>query len=418
MAIKASKLSFAKIFPLLFAILIEVAGFGVVYPVLTEMFSRPDSALFAPGTSDEMRYFYLGLCFFLYPFLMFFGSSILGDLSDRIGRKKILMISMAGLSLSFILTGIAVSTSNLPLLLIGRGISGFMAASIPVAMAAISDLSKENNKAVHMSYIALADTSGFIIGPLFGGLLSNEKWGSFFQFSTPFFVFAVLALISFLCLAFLFEEVLSERRRKKIEIFGFIKAFADAWNHRPVRMLSIAFFCMQIGFSLYLPLILIYLLEQFDYSSFSMGLFNAYLGVWLAIGLGAVIPRAVKLWKIEWICAGCAGMEALAQLCTSFVSSEWAIWILAIPLALFGQVAYSAMFTSYSNAVDEKSQGWALGISGSVMAISWALASLAPGLISYITPMKMVFGGSILLLSCFGILIFYCRTYSRLRLSR
>ena len=110
------------------------------------------------GTQTALRYTYLSLSFALYPLFMFFGSSFMGDLSDRLGRKKILLFCMSGFTIGFAMMGMAVIYKDLSLIFLGRIITGFTAASLPVTLAAIVDLSTKSNRALHMSFVVLVQS--------------------------------------------------------------------------------------------------------------------------------------------------------------------------------------------------------------------------------------------------------------------
>ena len=193
------KISYAAIAPCLLAIVVDAMGFGLVYPVITAIFTSVHNPFLAVDATAQARHFYLGLGFMLYPLFMFFGASFMGDLSDSIGRKKVMLICMAGICLSFLLMAFGVVFSSIALLMIGRALSGLMAGSQPIAQAAIADCSTEETKAFNMSIMTLALSVGIVVGPLLGGVLSDSDITRLFNFATPFFVAAVFALIA-LCL--------------------------------------------------------------------------------------------------------------------------------------------------------------------------------------------------------------------------
>ncbi len=163
--------------PCLFAIVIDALGFGLVYPVLTTLFTAEASPMLSADVSESLRYFYLGLGFMLYPFCMFFGAAFMADLSDNYGRKKILLICMAGIALSFLAMAIAVEIQSIALLMLGRAVSGIMAGSQPIAQAAIADLSTSQTKAKNMSIISLSFCVGTVLGPFIGGVTSDPSVG-------------------------------------------------------------------------------------------------------------------------------------------------------------------------------------------------------------------------------------------------
>ena len=112
---------YVKLPPVFIAIIVDALGFGLVYPVMASMFTSNDVSFLAPGISLATRHFYLGIGYMLYPLCMFFGASFMGDLSDSWGRKKVLLICMAGIAISFLLMAYSVIVGSLTLLFIGQG---------------------------------------------------------------------------------------------------------------------------------------------------------------------------------------------------------------------------------------------------------------------------------------------------------
>lgn len=168
-----------------------------------------------PTTTESVRFGYLAAGLILYSLFMFFGSSFMGDFSDIIGRKKVLILCMAGFCIGFSLMGIGAQVNSIWLLFVGRGFTGLTAASLPTTMAAITDLSTPENKASNMSFVVLVQSFGFVLGPLMGGFLSNSSIVSFFDDSTPFFAASFLALIAFLWIGLFFSESFGSSSRKK-----------------------------------------------------------------------------------------------------------------------------------------------------------------------------------------------------------
>lgn len=384
----------------MFAIFIDILGFGLVAPLLVALFTSPESNVFAIGSSS-VRYLCLGITLALYPLLMFFGTSFIGDLSDIIGRKKTLLFSMIGMACSFVLMSVGIVTASLALFLFGRGLSGLVSASQSVALATISDLSTKDNKAIHLSYVALIQCFGFVVGPLMGGVLSGTT------FYAPFLWAALFAFAAFLWIAFSFEETFIKKSEKKISIVRFLKVFVEAYQNRRIRELSLVFLMMQIGVGLYLPIILILLTTGFGYTPLFLGLFNGYLGVGFALGLLFVLPQMLKRFKIEQIVCISLFTTLLSQFFSSILKPEEFVWLLAFPFAIAVEIDFSGMFTSFSNAADERSQGWVMGISVAIMAIAWAVAGFSAQLVPIFSVHSLIFIGSIFL----GISAFLMKKY-------
>ena len=393
---------FSKIAPSLLAIIVDSMGFGLVYPILTAILSNPDTPLLPPNSSLSLVNFYLGLGFLLFPLCMFFGASILGDLSDMWGRKKVMMICMGGICLSFLLMALGVVFTSLFLLMLGRGLSGLMAGAQPIAQAAICDVSTQKTKAKNMTLMTFTTSVGIVIGPLIGGLFSDPAIASSFNYSTPLFIAGALALIAFVWIAISFEETFTRRSVKKISPIHHILVFVQAFKHPKVRSLSLIFLLMQVGFSLYFQLILVLLDRVHHYTSWQLGVFNGFVGFSFGLGLLVIMRIVLKYLKIGKIAVFSLFITGVSQIFSSLFPNQMLLWGLALPIGAFDMVAYTALLTSYSDAASTEKQGWALGISGSVMALSWTLSGLSTNLISSIGLQGLIFiGGIFLVLSAF-----------------
>lgn len=398
------KFSFKEVAPCLFAIFVDILGFGLVAPLLVSLFTSPESNIFGIS-SPSTGYLYLGITLALYPLLMFFGTSFIGDLSDVIGRKKTLLLSMVGITFSFVLMSIGILIASLSVFLIGRGLSGLVSASQSVALAAISDLSTKENKPIHLSYVALVQCVGFVVGPLMGGVLSGST------FYAPFLWAACLAFIGFLWIACFFKETFLKGNHKRISFIRFLKVFVEAYQNKRIRDLGVIFLLMQIGIGLYLPIVLVLLTTSFNYTPFLLGIFNGYMGVGFALGLLLVLPRMLKRFKIEQIVYLSLFTAFVAQVLSSVLDVQILIWFFALFLGISAQIAFSGMFTSFSNATDERSQGWVMGISVAIMAIAWAIAGFSAQLVPILGSHILMLVGGLLLAASGFLMKRYCFKY-------
>ena len=153
---------FKTMAPLFAAVFIDIFSFGLMYPVIIALFHDP---VIVGGYAPALRDAYLSLAFSLFPLGMFFGASFLGDLSDAIGRRRTLLICMAGLGSAYVLMWIAVETRELLFLLAGRLLSGLMAGTGPIAQAAMMDRSSEAERGRNMSNVVLVNCVGLVTGP-------------------------------------------------------------------------------------------------------------------------------------------------------------------------------------------------------------------------------------------------------------
>ena len=131
---------FMTLAPLFLVLVIDTMGAGIIFPILSPLFMTPSESILPLATSENMRQFWYGATLSSWAVLMFIGAPFLGDLSDRIGRKKVLVLCLLGDSLGFILSGFGIQKSLLSFIIIGRLVSGFFSGSQSIAQAVIADI--------------------------------------------------------------------------------------------------------------------------------------------------------------------------------------------------------------------------------------------------------------------------------------
>ena len=146
-----------------------------------------------------------------YPLAQFFAAPILGQLSDRFGRKIVLTISIIGTSCAYVLFAIGVATKNIPLMFASRIVDGLTGGNISVAQAVISDISTPKNRARNFGLIGAAFGLGFIFGPYIGGKLADPSVVSWFSASTAFWFAAILSGLNAIIVIGFLPETLKQR---------------------------------------------------------------------------------------------------------------------------------------------------------------------------------------------------------------
>lgn len=402
-------LKFWKIAPCLFAIIVDYMGLGLVYPVVTALFTDVPDTVFPKIQSLSARDFYLGLSYLLYPLFMFFGASLLGDFSDNYGRKKVLIFAMGGILVSFLLMSFGISTHAIWLFLVGRALSGLMAGSQPLCMAAIADLSTPATKAKNMSLVTLTNCIGLIFGPFIAGVFTNSYFLKIMGFSFPFLIAALFALIGLLLLVFLFEETFKVETKKRLHPARPITIFIDAFKSHKVLLLVVAVFLQMLGFMLYYQTIGVYLRETLQYTSSKLGFFYGFMGVFFAIGVLVVIPYVLKRWKIESIAMWGFFVCGLSALISIFYKNEIYLWITVIPFAAANATGFTAIATLFSHSTNKKNQGWIMGVLAATVALSYVVSGFSTNLLPYLSSAPIIaIGGVCGMLS--GILLFYYRS--------
>ncbi len=400
--------NFWKIAPCLFAIIVDYMGLGLVYPIVTAMFTETPETAFPSIVSISSRDFYMGLAFVLYPLFMFFGASFLGDLSDIYGRKKVLIFSMIGIFISFLLMSFGIYTHAISIFLIGRALSGLMAGSQPLCMAAIADLSTPQTKAWNMSLVTLTNCIGLIFGPFIGGVFTSTYFLKIVGFPFPFLLAAFLALVGLFLLIFLFQETFYADSKKKVLITRPITLFIDAMKSNQVRFLVLVVLLQMLGFMLYYQTIGVYFRELFNYSSSKLGYFYGFMGLFFALGVLVVIPYLLKRWKIDTIAAFGFLLCGLFALVSVFYKNEVYLWLSVIPFAVGNATGFTAIATLFSNSTDSKNQGWIMGVLAATVAISYVISGFSTNLLPYLGSRGVITLGGISGIVSGLLMIYYC----------
>jgi MFS family permease len=366
--------------PLFLVLLIDSMGLGLLFPILNSLIMEP-SAGFVLHASASARSIVYGVTVGIFMLSWFFGAAILGDLSDLVGRKKSLVICMLGAAVGYILAAFAIPMKSLLLLILGRVVAGFTAGSQPIAQAAIVDVSPEEHKARNIGWILLAVSVGFVLGPIFGGLLSNPHLISWFGYTTPLWFAALLSVLNAFILRRYFKETFRAAPLTGIKWHRAIAVFISAFKHAKIRYISIAFLVMILGWSNYFTFMPMFMLMHYGYNELWNSLFLTVMACGFAIGCYSV--DYFNRWMgLKWTVA--LGLLVSGALSYVIVSANILVlhWLCNFVIGIFIAAAYSALLTIFSNQVSADEQGWVMGVTGSIMALAFALTSFLTGAIT------------------------------------
>lgn len=379
---------FITAMPLFLVLFIDGMGLGLVFPLLNALIMDSHSSLLPSHFGDAIRNICFGSIVSIYMICWFFGASFLGDLSDQIGRRKALLLCLIGAFLGYVLSAISVLMHSLSLLLVGRVIAGFTAGSQPIAQAAIVDLSEPEHKVRNLGFILLSVCVGFIVGPLMGGILSNQHFSTHFNYVTPFYFASFISLINIVLLLTLMKEtfIRDESAPLNVKIHRAIEVFLEGFRDEKIRGLSAIFFVMIFGWSCYYSYVAMFMVREFQVSVFGTSLFMTLMGVGFVIATGFLADRCSKWFKLRPFSAWMAFLAGAFAFITGVVSHAVLAWLLAIPVALTIALAYSMMLAIFSDQAGEDAQGWVMGITGAIMALSFGLSAFITSLAANISP--------------------------------
>lgn len=298
---------------ILLAILIDTIGFAIVMPVLPEFLAELTGSSISEAARDA------GWLLVTFAGLQFISGPILGNLSDRYGRRPILLISMAAFGVNYFLMALA---PNLAWLFVGRAIAGVAGAIYAPANAYIADITEPAERARRFAYIGAAFGFGFILGPAIGGLLGHM------DVRAPFYAAGAMALLNFVFGLFVLPESLPEDRRRAFNWrrANPLSALLVLRRYGNVLPLIGVAFLFTLAFHVYPATWSFYTSLRFEFSPAMIGVTLAYTGLFMALVQGLVVGRAVKrLGEARSAIAGMsfaiAGMAAYV-----FAGQAWMIF--------------------------------------------------------------------------------------------
>ena len=284
------KKGFPPILIIFLTVLIDMIGFGIVIPILP---------LYSQHFHAEP--WQIGLLFGTFSMMQLISAPILGRWSDRIGRRPVLLLSILGTAISFLILGLA---NSLWLLFVGRMIDGLSGGNISTAQAYIADVTPLDKRSSAMGLIGAAFGLGFVFGPAIGGLLGQHS------FQLPFFVAAGLALLNTFAIFFLLPESLTEERRK-LHVAGGVP-LSRAWQSAQESRLGTVMLCSllsTIAFSLVTALFTLFTANRLHWTARDNGLLFAYIGILGVIIQGGLIRRLVpRTGEKPLIILGCISL--------------------------------------------------------------------------------------------------------------
>jgi len=350
-----------KLIPVFGFVFIDLLGYSLILPLLpyyAETFTASLTLVGLLGTSNALA--------------QLIAAPIIGRLSDRYGRRPLLLFSIAGTLVSFMVLGLA---DSLFMIFLSRILDGLLGGNIALARAYITDVTDDQTRARGLGVIGAAFGLGFIIGPAMGGLLSR------FGFSVPALAAAGLSFINLIAVALWLPESLAEEdrarlRTSKLTSFSLNKLL-DAIKRPCVGPLlgirlfySLAFTLFQANFALYA---LDFLELDVQYTSFIL----TYVGILSVLVQGVAIGPLTTRFSERRLMAMGSIILAVSLFAWGIVPDVWLLLVILAPIALAGGVLNVVLTSQLTKAIYREEIGGTLGLSNSLQTFAQIVA---PGL--------------------------------------
>ena len=348
---------------ILITVLIDMMAIGLIIPVLPLVVGS-----FTRSPAEQA--FWFGVVSLTFGIANFFGAPVLGGLSDRYGRRPVLLLGFAGLALSFIVTGLATA---LWMLIAVRVVSGAMQANSAVANAYVADITPPEERARRFGLLGAMFGLGFILGPVLGGLLGA------IDIHLPFFAAGALAVMNWLYGFFVLPESLpAERRRpfdwRRANPVASLKGLTSLQGVGPlvavIGLAALAQFTLHSSWVLYTTFKFGWGPADNGWSLFAVGVMSVFVQ-------GFLLKHLLRRWRPESLARFGLVASALSYLGFGLATEGWMMYPVIILGNLLGGSAQAAMQSLVSNAAQSHEQGRTMG---SVASLNSMMAVLAPAI--------------------------------------
>ena len=345
---------------IMLAVLIDMMAIGLIIPVIPALVGR-----FTQSQADQA--FWYGVVTFSFGLANFFASPVLGALSDRYGRRPVLLLGFFGLGINFFATGLATA---LWVLIVARLVGGAMQANAAVANAYVADITPPEQRAKRFGMLGAMLGLGFIVGPVMGGLLGA------INLQLPFLVAGGLTMVNLLYGYFVLPESLPPERRSPFKW----QSFNPATSLRALSQLKgvgalvgVVAFSGLAQFVLYTCWVL-YTTFKFGWGPRENGWSLAAVGVMSVIVQGLLLGRLLKIFPPQRLAVIGLVSSALGYALWGAATQGWMMFAV-IAINVFGFTVTATVQSMISSAADSKSQGQTLG---AVNSLSSLMAVVAP----------------------------------------
>jgi DHA1 family tetracycline resistance protein-like MFS transporter len=351
----------ASIFLIVF---IDLLGFSLILPLLPYY-----------AKTFHANGFVTGLLVAAYAAFQFFAAPLLGRLSDSYGRRPVLLISIFGTLVGFLMLGFA---RSLWVLFASRIVDGITGGNLNVAQAYIADVTDAKNRAKGLGLIGAAFGLGFIIGPVTGGLLS--QWG----YAVPAFAAAALSFVNLVLVAAWLPESLSAEKRvllasKKPALT--LSAMLNALKRPFTGSLLISRFFFGIAFAVFQTIFSLYALTRFNLTAAQTGYVLTYVGLLSVITQGFLVGRLTNRIREDYLIVGSVAVMSACLLGWAFAPSVAMLLVVLAPTSLAGGLLNVVLSSTLTKAVAPQEIGGILGISASIDSLTRVFAPAIGGVL-------------------------------------
>ncbi len=374
----------AALLPLYIVVFVGFVGYSLMITVFTPMLMRGDSPMLAAGDPMAKRTMLLGFLLCLYPLGQFLGSPVMGSLSDRYGRKPVLLISLTITTMCYAAISTALSIGSFALLAVASLIAGLAEANIVTAQSAIADVSTPDQRNRLFGYIYMSVSAAYIVGPLIGGRLADPAIVSWFNDATPFWTaFFLLALTTF-ATAIFFRETHPANLRRPGPLLQSFTNLAGVFTNRKLRSLywfNFLFYLAIFGFFRCYPM---YLVDEYHLGVARVSEFVAWVGVPIVIANLWLTSYLSQRFAIKTLTVWSGLLTGVLMIVVVIPHPLSALWVTLFLTSAALALCLPSCATLLSLAANNEEQGRIMGNNQALQVGAEALSGVVGGLLAAI----------------------------------
>jgi MFS family permease len=374
----------SALLPLYVVIFFGFVGYSLMITVFTPMFLKPGSAILPAGVAPSYRTIVLGIVLCLYPAGQFLGSPVLGALSDRYGRRPVLLISLSVTTACYAAIAASIQASYLAALALSLFVAGLAEANIVTAQSAIADVVAAEDRNRFFGYIYMCVSLAYIVGPLAGGKLAEPSIVSWFNDATPFWVVFGLLVLTTLATLAAFRETNPPEKRQPISYFEAFTNLSTVVTDRRVRVLYLINFLLYLAIFGFFRCYPMYLVDEFRLGVSRESEYIAWVGLPIVLANLWLTGYLAKRFTTRSLTFWSALLTGVFMIVVVVPPTQSALWVTLFLTSLALAICLPSCATMLSTSIGEADQGRVMGNNQALQVGAESLSGVLGGLLAAI----------------------------------
>ena len=400
-----------SLYPVFLTYFLDNFGMAIIYTIFTPLFLKASHSILAYATPYFERTVLLGLVIGAFPLAQFFGSSIIGQFSDKFGRKRAFYITILGTALGYTITAVSIMEGSFLWLFISRFFTGLFAGNQPLCLAAVADMSPDDtSRTKNFGQIGAIGGLSFIAAIAFGGILSNPGISKHFNPSFPFWITAALSYLNFAAMIYFFHETHPSQKHPGMNPFKGFSNLLEGIRNTELRIIYVVNFLFMLSWVASMQFLPSFLLEHFKCDIGSITICLMIIGALWSLTNLFLNPQFAKRFFPGKTLLISLFIISLLLLCVLFAPIPSIFLSLFFPAVCCASLCWTNGLAAVSLKAPSAIQGSILGINQSMSSIAAMLSPVIGGVLFGLNDHAVYFFSGLVTLCAF-VLLLTTKTY-------